>query len=787
MYSNDDLLPTLPLPTLEETFSRLYESSRPFDSRLERAAADGVPDGPAVLQEKELFVRDCCASLVDAQAVLEKRSQERANWLGDWWDEFAYLRSRYPVSINTNTMAARLLDIGGDALCSSGMWGIGELPEIKERIAVNDLARKKIHRLSDAIDRAVLCILESLHFRVLMMREAVEETIQPPKGILLCQQQFRNYYAMRVPRKGKDEILNPVSPGATEYAVIMFHGKMAFLHVANAGVEAARLNYDGIRAALRIIIDDICEEENKKASTALSAAELQNLRIKQSIGLLTCAGRDEAAAGFDLLRAVPNSKNAEYLDKLYTKTLTMVSIDDDTIVKTVSEALRVSGVENPENRWYDRASSQIVSSNGVSMYQGEHSPMDAIVCATTPVDIVSRFSEEVKDTGKALKKLNCSTPVQTLSHHEQFDISAEDANNPRAAVSKHIEFCRWNIPASVEVILVGAYQYHTSVASCCKIYAFHNSRFGKAALSKHRVHVDFLCQLSIQLAHCLDQYHESRRSGGKNSNAVDLNEFLRRHFVATYESASTRAFQQGRTETVRSATLEMRRLIEALIPHFVVSQTSSPNSSSRKTVQWFDHLRSAPQQLADLRNSVQRAQKKHLRLVKEASTGAGIDRHLMGLKIAQNAILQRTMPQALTSPQNAVTESKKENDDAVPTAVPHQLREAVQRSQNFQLLTSQMIGGTFLGGFAHVSPQGYGVCYYVQDESIRACVSSFQTPSAPSATKATTASSAANSTTTTDAKRFGGLFNFVMESIYCAIEAGVLSFGEERDTRKSRL
>jgi hypothetical protein len=450
-----------------------------------------------------------------------------------------------------------------------------------------------------------------------------------------------------------------------------------------------------------------------------------------------------------------------------------VSIDDDTIVESVAQALRLSAVENPENRWYDRASSQIVSRNGVSMYQGEHSPMDAIVCATTPVDIVSKFSEDVKETGEVLKKMNCSTPGD-LPHQHQFDASVD--GDDRRQVQSSIEICQWVIPEPVQLMLLNAYAYHTGVAAGCHIAAFQNTRFGKATLRKHRVHVDFLCQLAIQMAHCVDCAACEAR-GDKRSTSVDVREAVRRHFVATYESASTRVFQQGRTETVRSATLEMRHLIELIIPMIFPSFPVISEVAPAPNREWCETGKGPSTrpagQFAALRAAFQAAQQKHLQLVKEASTGAGIDRHLMGLRIAQTLVLQRSMPVALTPPPSQPVDVAA--SASASSAVPVTLREAVQRAQAFSLLTSQMVGDTFLGGFAHVSPHGYGVCYYVQDHSIRACVSSFETPGDKS-----------GSGVRTNAKRFGACCNAVLDVLFSAVESGVLSFAAV-EGNKSRL
>jgi hypothetical protein len=107
------------------------------------------------------------------------------------------------------------------------------------------------------------------------------------------------------------------------------------------------------------------------------------------------------------------------------------------------------------------------------------------------VEIVSKFSEDVKETGEMLKKMNCSTPGD-LPHQHQFDASVD--GDDRRQVQSSIEICQWVIPEPVQSILLNAYAYHIGVAAGCHIAAFQNTRFGKATLREHRV---LACRLPL--------------------------------------------------------------------------------------------------------------------------------------------------------------------------------------------------------------------------------------------------------------------------------------------------
>ena len=96
---------------------------------------------------------------------------------------------------------------------------------------------------------------------------------------------------------------------------------------------------------------------------------------------------------------------------------------------------------------------------------------------------------------------------------------------------------------------------------------------------------DTYFQVALQLAHYRDQGH----------------------VVATYETATTRAYFHGRTETVRSCTAEALKFIQAL----------ESGTSPQKT----------------LLSLFLDACKAHQSLVKDATFGKGVDRHLLALRM----------------------------------------------------------------------------------------------------------------------------------------------------------
>ena len=110
--------------------------------------------------------------------------------------------------------------------------------------------------------------------------------------------------------------------------------------------------------------------------------------------------------------------------------------------------------------------------------------------------------------------------------------------------------------------------------------------FGKEGIKQLKMSPDSFVQMAIQLA------------------------FGRLHEVpaATYESAATRIFAEGRTEVIRSCSIEATNFVRT--------------------------MRNPKESLTSKRASLQQAVASHNEYARMASQGLGVDRHLQGLKMA---------------------------------------------------------------------------------------------------------------------------------------------------------
>ncbi|KAJ2804665.1 hypothetical protein H4R21_001554, partial [Coemansia helicoidea] len=151
----------------------------------------------------------------------------------------------------------------------------------------------------------------------------------------------------------------------------------------------------------------------------------------------------------------------------------------------------------------------------------------------------------------------------------------------------------------------------------------------------------------------------------------------------TYETASTRQFLHGRTENARPLTPEMARFIRTMC-----------DSSSSTT---------------DKHNALTDAAKKHQAMLRNASSGGGVDRHMLGLRMAY----RRLAPLPNEGPMS---------DDERRAIEEFFDEPLLARASSFHLSTSGLFPSKYLvhTGFGCVVPeQAYGINYIIEGERIK--------------------------------------------------------------------
>lgn len=193
---------------------------------------------------------------------------------------------------------------------------------------------------------------------------------------------------------------------------------------------------------------------------------------------------------------------------------------------------------------------------------------------------------------------------------------------------------------------------------------FHDA-FGKGFIKSCKLSPDAYIQMALQLAYYRDY--------GK--------------FSLTYEASMTRLYKHGRTETVRSCTVESSAWVKSM-------EDKSSNSVERVRL-------------------LQVACKLHQAGYLEAMCGAGIDRHLFCLYVVSKYLKIESpfLKDVIGEPWRLST-----------SQTPHGQTPRIDLKKNPQLITPG-------GGFGPVARDGYGVSYIISGEnniyfhisSVRSC------------------------------------------------------------------
>jgi carnitine O-palmitoyltransferase 2 len=240
-----------------------------------------------------------------------------------------------------------------------------------------------------------------------------------------------------------------------------------------------------------------------------------NIVNKDSITFLTTEDRDVWAKSRDQLisSSATNKENLGLIDSAqFVICLDEITYASDKHIEATHNFLHgCNKTNNYVNRWFDKSFSVIVTKDGHSAINFEHSWGDGVA--------VLRFFNEIFNDSVNKHNIHPNSPLNTnidVSKEVKtldFDLNNESKNLIKEAKNKFIK--------NTENLQLNYILY---------------SKMNREYFKKKKLSPDSMFQLGFQMA-----YYRIYNS-----------------FAATYESCSTAAFKHGRTETVRSATTATR-------------------------------------------------------------------------------------------------------------------------------------------------------------------------------------------------------------------------------------
>ncbi|OMJ18032.1 Carnitine O-acetyltransferase, mitochondrial, partial [Smittium culicis] len=290
-----------------------------------------------------------------------------------------------------------------------------------------------------------------------------------------------------------------------------------------------------------------------------------------NIGILTTLERDDWHAARSCLVQL-SEKNKNSLLEIESSSF-LLALDDNE-PSTYTELSNACYSSDGFNRFYDKCFQILVFKNGRYGFNGEHSLTDG----TTDVRLSRYFVKDVENF--------FASPQSTIS------VPTTPPSSDSQQTDNFIKPLEFEYNNTLNRFIRRAWSFFDQNTFRQEVSATRFAKFGKNSVKKLKVSPDAFAQMAIQLA-----YYK-----------------LFDQFVATYESASTRSFAHGRTETSRSISEFSVKFCKAMLGEDDVQLAGGEVSTA---------------EIASLLRSAISAQSEYTR---SASIANGVDRHFLGLR-----------------------------------------------------------------------------------------------------------------------------------------------------------
>ncbi|KAJ1914054.1 hypothetical protein H4219_004943 [Mycoemilia scoparia] len=435
------------------------------------------------------------------------------------------------------------------------------------------------------------------------------------------------------------------------------NGQPSTYVVAMIDDQAFRIEAYNKYTKQRLLVGDI---ENQLRDAIAYVEKLPTRKRSPAINVLASGNRDRWAKIYAEL--LENPRNELALKQIIDANF-VISLDDTVTLpygslSAAQYTVKHHAARPGHNRWADKLSNFIIDRNGVFGFNGEHSPIDGFSPGNVSISITKILN---KPENRIRPDVKSPTTRCIDSSDGQLHIFEPNASHLK------FEVVGDNILRAIDE----ASQEIRSLASKSISFQYTFEGFGVDWIKGvAKLSVDAFLQIATQTA------------------------YYRTHgmFTATYESSSSRKFYRGRTDTVRSFTSQMAGFVRALEDPEVTNQ------------QRYELLRSAS--MTHVKNAIR------------AANGEGIDRHLLGLRLAYERLYPKDKIQRNNESETLSAQSRKIIDDFFNDS-------AFQKSNTWRLSTSTAVPEpeavhTAFSSFTY--DKSYGISYNPLKDKIRLCV-----------------------------------------------------------------
>ena len=736
-YEVDDTIPSLPIPSVDDTLAMLESSCIPLvENETERSefrlAARKALMQPMLSFHKRLLRRG------------DKAIDHNTSWLQLWWNTNCYLNVRtsnvihssyffrfpQPLNLeynNTNNTSDNFID-DTTKIVDGGQSTIGETSNNRF------YSQTTLERATTIIYGALTYAFPILYGKGIPYSAQIKaDQDLKTKTPMLCSAQYKYMFgACRIPGPQSDTYrlyqYAPRERSKLPHITVICRGQLYNLMIGDYGPGAPyvlRTPNDGevdAAATMHMIHNQLIAivHDARRHSTTTSSISDKN-RVPE-LGWLTTQNRDDWYKDYQWLIKHPEMQDAFHI---LQSSLLVLCLDDLTggttkLGKRESAqdfALRLwhggrSGLFRDAskhmggNRFYDKSIQIIMSLSNVKGENlsdtdrsfgvvGEHSMADGM-----PVAEFSRYLNQCEehlemkarpffDDIDRQKRDNGDIPIQEMSVHNIFHgaytaLSESEQQHLQNRV-KEAQYGHIDITNRYELDVVDATFDQVEVEDPAENVI---TGLGSQFLKLMKLSPDAGIQMVLQLA--------SYRYFGRA--------------VATYESTHTRRFRHGRTETIRSVTGPSLAFCQDLTDALEKQRSPTYPQPSIKNLK--------PAEQENIMKLFRRACNTHAAYSRKATDGRGCDRHLFGLEL----LAKRTLHDRIAEEKKALIRSGAPANAALPNELMKALEQRILptlfndpvylRSKHWRLSTSTLPGTA--PGFGPVVDDGLGIGYDIR-------------------------------------------------------------------------
>ena len=470
---------------------------------------------------------------------------------------------------------------------------------------------------SDSCVRAALLIKHSVELKYMIEQQKLEPKLH--KGEPICMEDFQYLFnCNRAPHAGRD---TQHSYPESTHIVVIRRGHIFKLEVMDRLTGKPRPVAEIVRALKSI------------KERATEPAEL-------SLGAVTALSRDEwARVRGSWMESSP--KNVKLLLDIESA-ICVVTLDESNAKVDTTEAMwsMFFGFGDPTftqatyvNRFWDKSLQVHVADSGLSGITFEHSGQDSLPPVSWMEYCTNRGAEDAAAVTEALQAATQAVTAADTANATELVLDASLGPELRSALIRGVDTMNSLMSQlDLSAVLVG---------------------FGAKRIKAMKLSPDSFCQLAFQVV-----FKE-----------------LFGYTPSTYESATTKRYLRGRTETIRTVTPQSVAFVES-------------------------YLSRQPE--ADIAQAMLLAGKAHAETTAACTLGHGCDRHLYGMLSAARE-LGLPLPEIFTDPSYAFFSK-------------------IELSTTFPLPTP----GARVVGFGPVSANCVGIGYYIHPDEIVLGLSTWQ-------------------------------------------------------------